>query len=425
MGDLHEESDIECTRKLILGDCVEKMRAMPDCYLDSIVTDPPYGWRFVGKAWDGDDIKKHANWAINKAGPKVMADGRVRNPRPLMAEAAGKYDQTVDGNKAFQIFTQGWAKEAFRVLKPGGYALVFCGPRTYHRMASGVEDAGFEIRDQLQWLFGSGFPKSHNLDGNFEGWGTALKPANEPIVLARKPLSEKTVALNVAKWGCGALNIDGSRIEANLENDDMARGRKSNGKMGFSGNEGVRIHMTPNAQGRWPANLILDETAAEILDAQSGLLHSRPNAQSKRLDASPKWYENKDPNKKRIQHDISGGASRFFYIAKASKRERNAGCEGMPKQVTSVWGGEDDDLSEGKKSTIPRANHHPTVKPIKLMEYLCRLITPPKGLILDPFMGSGTTGIAAKNLGFGFIGIEMNADYFEIAKRRIINMSAT
>lgn len=348
---------------ILHGDCLERLKELEENSVDSVVTDPPYGWRFMGKAWDAFDIEKMAKAATGKQ-PRLCADGKTRKPRENCAGiAAGKYDNSLTGNQSFQVFTESYAKELYRVLKPGGHMLIFCGPRTYHRMASGVEDAGFEIRDMISWLFGSGFPKSHNI-GN--GIGTALKPAHEGIVLARKPLEKGlTVAQNVLKWGVGALNIDVSRIEAGADLKPVfsgAKGRKQadygNGTV-FGNSDKYESHVSP--QGRWPANLILDETAAEML----------------------------------------GEPSRFFYCAKASKSERNAGGAN-PHAVQS-----------------PVANHHPTVKPIKLMEYLIKLITPPQGIVLDPFMGSGSTGVAAFKNNFKFIGIEMNEEYVEIAKRRI------
>lgn len=370
--------------QLLLGDCLEILPTLADESVDSIVTDPPYGWRFMGKAWDDFDIKKMAKDAKGK-NERICADGVTRQPREKPAEAAGKYDMTLTGNQAFQKFTEDWARQAFRVLKPGGHMLVFCGPRTYHRMAAGVEDAGFEIRDQLQWLFGSGFPKSLNIEKagageKWSGWGTALKPANEPICLARKPLSEKTVAANVLKHGTGGLNIDGTRIEGVkplLKN--ISHGE---GMFGL----GSRSRSETTNEGRFPSNVIFDEAAAEVLDEQSGILKSgaMKNIKSDTLGfhgggSGAEW-----------NHDASsGGASRFFYVAKASKSDRGNG------------------------------NTHPTVKPIKLMEYLIKLVTPPGGTVLDPFAGSGTTGIAAANLGFDFIGIELNAEYFKIAETRV------
>lgn len=404
---------------LHLGDCLEVLKTLEANSVDSVVTDPPYGWRFMGKAWDAPDISKMAKAATGKE-PRLCADGKWRKPREdCKSIAAGKYDERVLANRSFQEWTNAWAIEAFRVLKPGGHALIFCGPRTYHRMASGVEDAGFEIRDQLQWVFGSGFPKSHNIGG---GFGTALKPANEPIVLARKPLEKGlTVAKNVEKWGCGALNIDQSRIEASDQNvlDAAVKRMAGNSVVGDLNFAGQKTIQPKSAQGRWPANLLLDECAAEMLDEQSGVREGghNPKKGNKGIFGHADKYQGNN------FRDKPGGASRFFYVAKASKRERNAGLEGMPDtksktMMRSVSGSGKKNFEGGFQDHITK-NNHPTVKPIKLMEYLCRLITPPNGIILDPFMGSGSTGVAAKRLGFKFIGIEMNAEYLEIAKRRI------
>lgn len=323
---------------LLIGDCLEQMKSLEDSSIDSVVTDPPYGLKFMGKKWD-HSVPSIEIW-----------------------------------------------REVLRVLKPGGHVLSFGGTRTYHRMAVAIEDAGFEIRDQLQWLYGSGFPKSHNLPG---GIGTALKPANEPIVLARKPLIG-TVAKSVEMFGTGGLNIDASRIEtkdpvwkvqASDKQSDSLMVFKDNPGMGSNSmfkNKGGR---TGDTRGRWPANIILDETAAEML----------------------------------------GEPSRFFYVSKASKRERNAGLEEVVKQKQGARPNSKD--TTGKFADHDHrpcgGNNHPTVKPIKLMEYLIKLITPSGGTVLDPFMGSGTTGIACKNLGFEFIGIEMSEEYFSIAKMRI------
>lgn len=349
------------------------MKTLADNSVDAIVTDPPYGLKFMNKGWDYEVPKKEI-----------------------------------------------WA-EALRVLKPGGHLLSFGGTRTYHRLVVAIEDAGFEIRDQIQWLYGSGFPKSHNLKDEHKGFGTALKPANEPICLARKPLSESTVAENVERWGTGAINIDASRIGTETISThgggDKLSGMKGNGNSGIGE---YREH-----QGRWPANIILDEAAAEMLDEQSGELTSgKLNRES--ITAENKTYGNA-PKKRTGKFEAnSGGASRFFYVAKASKRERNAGLDGMPEKkndfqressglsTTTV-----DGVRQKSNCGKPNQNHHPTVKPIKLMEYLIRLITPPNGTVLDPFMGSGSTGVAAKNLKFKFIGIEMNEEYIEIAKRRV------
>lgn len=420
--------------QLFLGDSLKVLAGLPADSVDSVVTDPPYGWRFMGKAWDGADIERMARESYHRHG-KVSADGCQRKPRNKPAEAAGSYDISLEGNQAFMQWTREWATEALRALKPGGHMLVFCGPRTYHAMAMGVEMAGFEIRDQLQWIFGSGFPKSLNLRGEWSGWGTALKPANEPIVLARKPLSEKTVAENVLKWGCGAINVDGCRIgytsEADKKNNTeaLARFNSTSGKSGaFMASKSIQPNLSGTAQGRWPANILFDERAAEMLDEMSGNVKSRGaykegKGRYKSGPSSTFGFGGEEKGDVNQYANEQGGASRFFYIAKASKRERNAGLEGMPDklkltQMRSANGAGEKNFEGGFQDSIQK-NHHPTVKPIKLMEYLCKLITPPAGIILDPFMGSGTTGCAAKKLGFDFIGIEREAEYLEIAKRRI------
>lgn len=463
--------------------------------VDSLVTDPPYGWRFMGKAWDVFDIQQNYETRIAE---EIRRKGKADKYVPALA--SGIYDQSLQGNLAFQSWTEAWAREAYRVLKPGAHMLVFCGPRTYHRMASGVEDAGFEIRDQMQWLFGSGFPKSLDISkaidkaagaerevvgpsarhagttrssapiadlarysdaGNFitapstdaakhwQGYGTALKPANEPILLARKPLSEKTVAANVLKWGCGGLNIDGCRVEGKLEGDPN---RFSKAYSMGEGNEGWKrpSHETytppvVRTEGRFPANLVFshngdcvditqtnaDRTmtvasfectpgcAVAGLDEQSGTLKSGTPSGIRGPD---KYGFTSHEGTKLTGFGDSGGASRFFYCAKASKSERNAGCEGLEEKESYYMqtGSGKPSMSDGHtgKSTA-RANHHPTVKPLKLMRYLIRLVTPPNGIVLDPFMGSGSTGVAAEQEGFQFIGIEKEKEYIAIAEKRM------
>jgi len=356
--------------KLCLGDCLSVLKTIENNSIHAVVTDPPYGLKFMNKAWDYDV-------------PKVEI----------------------------------W-KEVLRVLRPGGHLLSFGGTRTYHRMVVNIEDAGFEIRDQIQWLYGSGFPKSLNLKNEWEGWGTALKPANEPIVMARKPIEKGlTVAENVIKWGTGAINIDASRIGT----DNVQCIKKGGGGATFHG-QTEKPRMSGSTCGRWPANLFLDEQAAEMLDEQSGILKTGGvGTCGDEMSRGVTAFGGK--RKQRITAGDSGGASRFFYVAKASKSERNKGLEGMPEKELRSAGGT---TSSGKPTMKGRdrfgsmqVNNHPTVKPIKLMKYLITLVTPQNGIVLDPFMGSGSTGVAAKELGFDFVGIELNEEYLEIAKRRI------
>lgn len=321
---------------LLNGDCLEQMKTLPDNSVDSIVTDPPYGISFMAKKWDYDV-------------PKVEV----------------------------------W-KEAMRVLKHGGHALIACGTRTQHRMVVNIEDAGFEIRDVVSWIYGSGFPKSLNIHKKDErcpeGWGTALKPACEFFTLARKPLSEKTVAANVLKWGTGGINIDGCRVEGEINPKDYGRG----GGFVFRGDP--KDAPKPHTQGRFPANLIHDGSQ-EVLEL---FPETKPSRIGKPRGTKKKGlFANSKFNKVGQEHNDSGSAARFFYCPKANKKDRDEG------------------------------NHHPTVKPTALMQYLCRLITPTGGVVLDPYMGSGSTGKAAVQEGFSFVGCELDEDYYKIAKSRI------
>ena len=285
--------------QLYSGDCLELLATLPDNSVDSIVTDPPYGLSFMGKKWDYDV-------------PKVEI----------------------------------W-QECLRVLKPGGHLLAFAGTRTQHRMAVRIEDAGFEIRDMIAWVYSTGFPKSHNLKEEWQGWGTALKPALEPITVARKPLIG-TVAQNVLEHGTGAINVDGCRVE------------------------GVKRH---------PGNYICNDNAACL---------SIGNRDRSEFDATTgRWPANLIHDGSEEVTELLNDAASFFKCAKASKKDRGEG------------------------------NGHPTVKPTDLMRYLCRLVTPKGGLVLDPFTGSGSTGKAAMLEGFKFIGAEMNPEYVAIAKARI------
>lgn len=349
------------------GDCLDVLKTMPDNSVDSIVTDPPYGLNFMGKKWDYD-VPSEAIWV-----------------------------------------------ECLRVLKPGGHLLAFAGTRTQHRMAVRIEDAGFEIRDMIAWLYGSGFPKSHN----GEWGGTALKPALEPITMARKPLTG-TVASNWSEHGTGALNIDGCRVECGVA--PVPFGKPSQA-------EGWRLNQRetdwqPNGSGRWPANLIhdgSDEVLAVFPDAASG---GYPPAGGQRSKVST--YGNPTVRGEQKFTSSEGSSARFFYCAKASKEDRNEGCTGLPTKIggmVSNTSGQHITRRDGG-APGPRANHHPTVKPTDLMRYLCRLVTPPGGIVLDPFMGSGSTGCAAALEGFQFVGIEREAEYVEIAQARITSAKA-
>jgi DNA modification methylase len=539
---------------LRLGDCLEVLKTIPDNSVDSVVTDPPYGIGFMNKEWDNPQKHQELIEREKNRSEERFADGKspvkggfskgVQPGLPIGGAKEGKW---------FQDWCELWARECFRILKPGGHALSFSAPRTYHRMATAFEDSGFQIRDQIMWVFGSGFPKSHNIgkaidkiagrvdmscdevklklkglydksgkslskiseecgfnasgyiktesnkpdpwtttlptvekwkviskvinateeekdeisnllqsaerevigtkssglfnggEGNsvggtivaevditianieeakeWEGWGTALKPAHEPIVMARKPLSEKSIAENVLKHGTGGINIDGSRIEMKDKeniNFDRPRVRKDQKEYfgnhlpdGYFKNEDFKEY---NESGRFPANIIFDEEAGQLLDEQSGTL--------------------------------KGGASRFFYCPKAAKKDRN---EGMPEEVgvfhqrprredgTIIYKEKNPEEWAEAMSKLPRKdktskaaaeeklqdntnglkNNHPTVKPTDLMRYLINLITPPNGVVLDPFMGSGSTGKAAVRCGVNFIGIEKEQEYMDIAKARI------
>jgi DNA modification methylase len=387
---------------LYAGDCIEVMSRMPEASVDAIVTDPPYGLEFMGKDWDGFGT-------------------------PL----------------GFQTWTEAWAREALRVLKPGGHLLAFAGTRTYHRMASGVEDAGFEIRDCIAWMYGSGFPKSLDVskaidkaagaeredvyedkpgvDNNlafgkglgvgvierrpatreaakWNGWGTALKPAYEPIVVARKPLTG-TVAQNVLEHGTGALNIDACRIKHNSSHDLAASiaknpGREDTTTSGVYGSN--RPQQSVNSAGRWPANIALDETAAEMLDEQSGDIATQRIDKPSQVQEGKGWSRTLENRGARGYTD-NGGASRFFYTAKASRQDRNVGG-----------------LAD---------NTHPTVKPTDLMRWLIRLVTPPGGIILDPFGGSGSTGLAARAENVRCILIEREPEYLNIIRQRLSQLS--
>ena len=358
---------------ILLGDCLTKLKTMSNNSVDSIVTDPPYELGFMGKAWDSTGV-------------------------------------------AYQV--EVW-QECLRVLKAGGHLLAFGGSRTYHRLACAIEDAGFQIRDQIMWVYGSGFPKSLNIGKQegcetWDGWGTALKPAHEPIVMARKPFNG-TVAQNVLTHGVGAINIDGCRV-GRADGDDSSAGNRTatfgtqetmsggNGSGGWSQND----------MGRFPANFIHDGSD-EVLE-----LFPESKAGKPREDRGTGGIWSKSMGVPcGQQYGDNGSAARFFYCAKASKKDRNEGlyvfdAKFSPTMNNGIGGKEHD-----PKTATKKLNHHPTVKPTDLMRYLCRLVTPPNGTVLDPFTGSGSTGKAAVLEGFNFIGIEQSAEYVQIATARI------
>ncbi|MEG0064740.1 MAG: site-specific DNA-methyltransferase [Pseudomonas sp.] len=412
---------------LHLGDCLDTLRALPDNSVDSVVTDPPYGIRFMGKSWDGADIEARA--AIRASAPsRDSACGVTGGHRSIAAEA-GKYDLTPAAMLAFQAFTLEWASECLRVLKPGGHLLSFAAARTYHHMAVGIEMAGFEIRDQIMWVFGSGFPKSHNLKGDRAGWGTALKPAHEPICMARKPLIG-TVLANVEAFGTGALNIDACRVSPTGERlgggDESGKASKPDGwqRPWMESAEHVASHnakVTSNVEkatalGRWPANLIHDGSpeVVAMFPAEAGA-----SAPVKGTEPTANGFSGAvaySGMRERVEgafHGDSCSAARFFYCAKTSRRDRNEGLVDPGPQFKRGT------TLRKVENTDTKGNTHPTVKPTDLMAYLCRIITPPGGVVLDPFTGSGSTGKAAMREGFRFIGCELDESYMAIAKARI------
>lgn len=426
------------------GDCLEVMRGMEANSIDAIITDPPYGLQFMEKDWDHGIPGCHF-----------------------------------------------W-EEAIRVAKPGAHLLAFGGTRTFHRLVCAIEDAGWEIRDCVMWIYGSGFPKSldvskaidkaagintaaderwreadeghckrgprrkrdpvinqlayhsndHNPNGvrhlyvpdsdiaqQWSGWGTALKPAYEPIILARKPL-EGTVAENVLQHGCGGLNVDGCRIPMNGDNSNFRKDKSGGCKFFMDGDSRGQTEWSGQL-GRWPANVIHDGSEEvvglfpQVGKSSGGLTPGVGNKNTARC-----WAFGDRLSATAGGYGDSGTAARFFYCAKASKAERDEGLEGFDNwdggRITGRKPGTAGlEMADGKqnpyagKASPINRNHHPTVKPIALMRYLCRLITPPGGLVLDPFCGSGSTGIAAALEGCRFVGIEQDAEYCRIAEARI------
>jgi site-specific DNA-methyltransferase (adenine-specific) len=401
------------THQILVGDCIEMMRTLPDNSIDSVVTDPPYGIRFMGKSWDGKDIEDRAAYRASMPS-HASACGPNGGHRSIAAEA-GKYDLTPAAMLAFQAFTLEWATECLRVLKPGGHLLSFAAARTYHHMAVGIEMAGFEIRDQIMWMFGSGFPKSHNLKGEHEGWGTALKPAHEPICMARKPFPG-TVAANVIMHGTGALNIDACRIHgADAQATEYTQKRMAPGHVvndTGAWKQDAQYTGTLKA-GRWPANLIHDGSPGVVamFPAEAGAA-----SRVRGTEASAASAGLITGHRDRVAgafHGDSGSAARFFYCAKTSRTDRHEGLLNPGPQFTRGT------TLRKVENTATTGNTHPTVKPTDLMAYLLRLVTPAGGIALDPFMGSGSTGKAAMREGFQFIGCEIDEQYAAIARARI------
>jgi site-specific DNA-methyltransferase (adenine-specific) len=427
--------------KVLAGSCLDRLLELEDNSIDAVVTDPPYELGFMGKSWDSSGI-------------------------------------------AYNV--EVW-RQCLRVLKPGGHILAFGGSRTWHRLAVAVEDAGFELRDSIAWIYGSGFPKSldvskaidkaagaerekvkhiprpetsgtmmgssesrpwiekareqgfYEADGpdavtddakKWQGWGTALKPAFEPVVVGRKPLTG-TVAANVLEWGVGGLNIDGTRI--GTENIERGRaGRNTNGKDIFE--SGLSNQGFEPARGRWPSNVMLDEYTAGLVDQQSGDVKGKVGV--KQLNQMQFTVAGDQTGKKYASQaglGDSGGASRFFYVAKASKRDRNEGLDELVGQSSAGKGNGLGRVCEKCGASILKPcscedrtfvnpavkNFHPTVKPTELMRNLIRLVTPLGGVVLDPFTGSGSTGKAAILEGMQFIGCELTPEYLPIIEGRI------
>jgi DNA modification methylase len=431
------------------ADCVEFLATLPADSVDAFVTDPPYGLEFMGRAWD-----------------RLVATGQ--SPR------------------AMQDWHERWAREAFRTAKPGAYLLAFSGTRTVHRMATAIEDAGWEIRDLLVWGYASGFPKgldvSKAIDAHlgaerrvtreearpavpgeaitfdqrssgererrddpatpeaaaWVGWNTALKPAWEPIVMARKPV-RGSVAANVLRYGTGAMNIDGTRIPmSDDDRDKFVRGaeawvamseRRTGGERKAAdiyGEYGVSAN-PPHAEGRYPANVILTDPIfdgqypAEVVgggEANTGAL--RPYVVSVESEMYGGGIGRRNGTVRDVTRDADSGMySRFFLISKASRADREPLLAGdlSPTALRTM-----NDGANGHDEAIRRLNSHPTVKPVALMAHLIRLVTPPGGVVCDPFLGSGTTGVAAEAEGFGWFGIERDADYIAIARTRLFGI---
>jgi DNA modification methylase len=410
------------------GDLFDVLPTFAADSIDACVTDPPYGIGFMGKEWDSFSPahaeKKQGLRQLDKSPAWREGDRRLINPNlkgrtvnGAISSSQIDYDRSLVGQRGFQEWTARWAIEVFRVVKPGAYLVVCGAPRSHHRMMCGLEDAGFVVRDCFAWLFGSGFPKNYNLG---DGKGTALKPAHEPIALAWKPFKGSIKACHETH-GTAALNIDACRIETTDEWPDVDHA--PNDSIGtFKCKQRVT---SQHDDGRWPANVLLDEGAAALLDEQTGELVSGFMAEGapRAPDAGGRssYGVFNGTNLLRPTYADRGGASRFYYVAKPSREERDYGTEGLTARQR------DDSRKEGNpggdtprnRGLQPRGNFHPTVKPVELMRWLVKLVTPIGGTVLDPFTGSGTTGMACRYEHRQFIGIEKEADYVAIAERRI------
>lgn len=351
------------------------MATLDENSVDSCVTDPPY----------------HLTSVVKRFGKKNSAPAKFGTDGAYARASKGFMGKEWDGGDV-SFNPETWAA-VLRVLKPGGHLIAFSATRNYHRMACAIEDAGFEIRDQLAWMYGSGMPKSHNQKDDWEGWGSALKPAWEPIVLARKPF-KGSIKENLETWGVGVLNINGCRVETSDDIKVHSRSAAAAKSKGIYGDSKAQDTHKGKGQelGRWPANILhdgSDDVVTAFPDSKGQQGDVRGSEPSKPTDGV--CYGEFAERREFKSRKDSGSAARFFYCAKASKSDRNAGAE----------------------------NIHPTVKPTELMRYLCRLVTPPGGRVLDPFMGSGSTGRGALLEGFRFAGIEMDAEYMKIAEARI------
>jgi DNA modification methylase len=427
---------------ILVGDCIEAMRLMAPNSVDAVVTDPPYGIGFMGQAWDGKDIEARATKRQGNESQCPTA-WSANGGHKSAAAAAGFYDLSPKAMRAFQEFSRAWASEALRILKPGGHLVSFASPRTYHRMACGIEDAGFEMRDSLIWMFGSGFPKSKNLCTckphvetelvDQHGWrlcgncgqpyevGTALKPSFEPATLARKPL-EGSVEANLAKWGTGVLNIEACRIgtEGEAMPPNTGKGALPTRHSTTEPRE-AGVVAQPDPAGRWPANLMHDGSA-EVIECfpAAAVRGTEPS------EANGGMVTNRRKRVPGTFHGDRGGAERFFYCPKTSKQDRDEGMEGFDVVGAGTMTGGRQEGSAGLNN--PRAgagrtsgakNSHPTVKPTPVMQWLVRLVTPPNGLVVDPFTGSGSTGKACALEGRRFLGMEIDPAWAPVATARI------